>query len=192
MTATMHEQKPGDVDSRFQANEMNDLETQSALFPHLASRVISLEMTGQAPSFFDDVKRSAERGRRGEVVTVIRHSDGRIWLHTRNFYPGGIYRLPTGGIDAEEPALHAARRELWEETGLCAEPVDCLGILCYRLERAGVVIPFVSYIFLFQDGKHEPISRDAEEKIAGFKLVSPIQLTETAQTLRLAPLEWRD
>ena len=187
MTATTHEQKPGDVDSRFQPIEMNDLEALSALFPHLVSRVISLEMTGQAPSFFDDMKRSAEKGRRGEVVMVIRHSDGRIWLHTKSFYPGGIYRLLTGGIDTEEPALHAARRELWEEACLRADPVDCLGILCYRLERAGVVIPFISYVFVFQGGNHVPIPRDAGERIADFKLVSPIQLAETAQALRLVP-----
>ena len=192
MITISHEQKPGNVISRFQAIEMNDLETLSAPFPHLVSREISLEMTGQAPSFFDDMIHSAEKGRRGEVVMVIRHSDGRIWLHTKHFYPGGVYRLPTGGVDAEEPALHAACRELWEETGLRAEPTNCLGILRYRLERAGVVIPFVSYIFLFQGGKHEPVSHDPDEKIAGFKLVSPAQLAEKAQALRLVPLEWRD
>jgi len=39
------------------------------------------------------------------------------------------------------PALDAARRECWEETGIRAEPANCLGVLRYRLRRAGATRP---------------------------------------------------
>ncbi|MEW5958361.1 MAG: hypothetical protein AB1801_11585, partial [Chloroflexota bacterium] len=43
--------------------------------------------------------------RRGEVVMVVPTEQGDIWLHTKAFYPAGVYRLMTGGLETgEKPA----------------------------------------------------------------------------------------
>src|SRR5687767_8110547 len=58
------------------------------------------------------------KGRRGEVVLVIPDEEGRIWLHTKDFYPQGVYRLMTGGVKPKEAPDKAFLRETREETGL--------------------------------------------------------------------------
>jgi 8-oxo-dGTP pyrophosphatase MutT (NUDIX family) len=49
--------------------------------------------------------------------------DGRILL-IRNSYKG-VYTMPAGKIERGEVAIHAARRELWEEVGIDV-PVEAL------------------------------------------------------------------
>lgn len=176
----------------FRDVEQADLEALRTLFPSMVIRECGLSMDGPAPSFFDRLRQGLARGRRGEAVLVLRHESGRVWLHTKRSYPGGTYRLPSGGIEATEPALEAAGRELWEECGLRAAPADCPGILRYRLERRGVIIPFVSYVFLFEGGAHTPAARDADEGIVDFRLAWPAELCQTAQSLRGVPADWAD
>ncbi|HRU24699.1 MAG TPA: hypothetical protein P5569_12195, partial [Candidatus Latescibacteria bacterium] len=46
----------------------------------------------------------------GECVLTILTSQQSVWLHTKDFYPAGCYRLPTGGIKPEEHPDEAARQ----------------------------------------------------------------------------------
>ena len=58
---------------------------------------------------------------------VLNH-DNRVWLGRRRRKPGKVdefvggepklWQMPQGGIDGDEDPLAAARRELWEETGI--------------------------------------------------------------------------
>ncbi|MCS7179708.1 MAG: NUDIX domain-containing protein, partial [Anaerolineae bacterium] len=50
--------------------------------------------------------------REGEVVLLLRRADGSLLLHTKTFYPDGVYRLPSGGIRRGEKVLAAAAREV--------------------------------------------------------------------------------
>lgn len=174
------------------ALEQEDMAALSARFPHLVEKWAHLKMEGPAPSFFDELLRGLGKGRRGEVVLVIRHSNGQVWLHTKRFYPPGVYRLPSGGIWRDEPALDAARRECWEEAGLQAPICDCLGIMRYRLERAGVILPFISYFFVLDGGEESPRPRDGGEAIVDFRRVPPAELAQVAQSLRQLPPAWQD
>ena len=63
-----------------------------------------------------------ERDRRAEVVLILPRPGGRLVLITKPDYPGGVYRLPTGGIDPGEFVLAAASREALEESGLAIRP----------------------------------------------------------------------
>ena len=55
--------------------------------------------------------------RTAEVVLIVPRPDDCVLVHTKEFYPSGIWRLPTGGIQRSETIERALRREAVEETG---------------------------------------------------------------------------
>lgn len=55
-------------------------------------------------------------------ISLVVRQEGRLWLLRRTEQRGGFWQLPTGHVEAGESPLEAAQRELFEETGLRAEP----------------------------------------------------------------------
>jgi 8-oxo-dGTP diphosphatase len=57
---------------------------------------------------------------RSAVFAVLRDASGAVLLHRRcnTGYMDGRYDLPSGHVERNEPLLHAAMRELQEETGI--------------------------------------------------------------------------
>ena len=49
-------------------------------------------------------------------ILLVRQSDGAVWS------------APGGSIDPNETPADAVVREVWEETGLCTEPIRLLGV----------------------------------------------------------------
>jgi 8-oxo-dGTP pyrophosphatase MutT (NUDIX family) len=129
-------------------------------------------------------KITATRPRRGEVVMVVPDPHGAIWLHTKEFYPVGVYRLMTGGLDAGEAPAAALQREVEEETGFKVGIVRCLAVITYQLIGPNGMIPFVSYLFLTTPGAGLPQPTDPDEAISDFRKVEPGELANVAQHLR--------
>lgn len=80
--------------------------------------------------------------RDGEVLVIVpsrRAADGSL-----------VLGLPKGHIDEGETALEAARREIREETGVVAEPVDELGDVRYWYMREGRRVRKAVAFFLFR------------------------------------------
>jgi bis(5'-nucleosidyl)-tetraphosphatase len=69
--------------------------------------------------------------------------------------------LPKGHLDGDETELQAAVREVREETGVEAEPLEKLGEIEYTYERAGRPVDkrVVFYLFDYRDGE---LSHDQE------------------------------
>jgi len=65
---------------------------------------------------------------RPAVGIAVFNNDGHVWLGKR-FGQRGPYswQMPQGGIDKDEKPKAAARRELWEETGIRKKDVIFLG-----------------------------------------------------------------
>ena len=65
---------------------------------------------------------------RPAVGVAIFNAEGLVWLGKR-FGEAGPYswQMPQGGIDKDEKPKAAAKRELWEETGIRAKDVSLLG-----------------------------------------------------------------
>jgi len=135
--------------------------------------------------------RLASRKRCAEVVIVVQGDDGRVLLHTKTFYPPGVYRLLSGGVKPGESIIAAVEREACEETGLQVQIQRFLGIVRYRFHHHGETLPFTSYVFLVH-ATGQPQLQGGEESISDFCEVSPEELDEIARQLESLPSEWRD
>jgi len=74
-----------------------------------------------------------------EVCLVVCRPNGKLLTFTKTFYPPGVYRLLTGGVEPGESVLDVLRREI---DHFVAWGID--GIECYRPrntpeERAGLL-----------------------------------------------------
>jgi 8-oxo-dGTP pyrophosphatase MutT (NUDIX family) len=173
--------------------EARDLADLAGRFPDFVQRDLVVNMDGPGRGFFDEIRQGLQtKDRRGEVVLLLRRPDGRLWLHRKRVYPPAAYRLLSGGIQKNEPALDAAARECWEETGFVAPIVGCPGVLRYRLERAGASLRFISYFFVMDVSAAAPDPQDAGEQICSFRSIAPADLPGVAATLRSVPPDWQD
>ncbi len=164
---------------------MRGQEEAERLFGCPEVRCIDLGDWGDQERFWDMWK-----SRQAEVVLVLRRPDGRLVLHTKEFYPPGAYRLLTGGIKAGEPLLAAVERELMEETGLPAHILRFLGILVYRFRRHGQPMERASYVFLLEAGNEALQPLDEAEAITGFDEVPATELPGVAAQLAGLAGEW--
>lgn len=172
--------------------EDQDLKALRQQFPYLEERNLVLVMNGPNPSYFDELCKGPAKGRRAEVVLVACHADGTVWLHTKSFYPAGIYRLPSGGVHLGESAWEAAVRELREELGFEGQPAQCLGLVRYELFRRGRSLHFSSFVFRFETGTAEPHPQDSSEHISSFQRVPPAELANVARALMDLRGQWQD
>jgi len=69
-----------------------------------------------------------------------------------------VLALPKGHPDGDESELEAAVREVREETGVRAEPIEKLGDISYTYERRGRQIDkrVAFYLFEYREGELEP------------------------------------
>ena len=150
-------------------------------FPILTHRI---EMSpGSLASYRSQLKR-----RRGEILLVLARPSGEVLMHTKHFYPQGVYRLPTGGIDWHEPVWDAWHRELWEETQLKSTGERLLGVIGYEFVGPqstvdGDSVPFVSFVFQQADVTGDPVPLDLSEQISDFKWIPRSELTAAATEL---------
>ncbi|MEW5873592.1 MAG: NUDIX hydrolase [Candidatus Zixiibacteriota bacterium] len=63
------------------------------------------------------ISHSQRHGRRHDITLYI-EGDGKIAVIAKPFYPPGLYRAPSGGLDPDEDLETGAAREGLEETGL--------------------------------------------------------------------------
>lgn len=171
------------IETRINPEEIEELARQ---YGPIERRSYSLEV---GKKNFEDWQRALVNNRRGEVVFVVQQPVGLI-LHTKDFYPPGTYRLPSGGVRWGESVLSALHREAQEEMGL---KVDCfLGLLEYEFCCQGETMPFVSYVFLVREADGELAPQDKEEHILSFCQVPVAKLSAVADSLRAMEGDWRD
>ncbi|HUE25220.1 MAG TPA: NUDIX domain-containing protein [Solirubrobacteraceae bacterium] len=107
--------------------------------------------------------------RGGEVIVIVparRGSSG-----------GNVLALPKGHPDGDENEIEAATREIHEETGVRAEPVEKLGEVQYTYERKGHPVHkrVAFYLFEYRSGE---LAHDHE-----IEQVHWMPLEEAARTL---------
>lgn len=154
----------------------------------LEQRRYVLEIGERGFAFWQE-KRSNSRG---EVALFILRPNGNLILHTKESYPDGIYRVPTGGIERGEDVVTAVHREAREETGLTVTINRCLGILEYEFRYREEMLPFVSYVFLLRENDGQLHPQDEGERITAFWEVPLTELDAVAQNLQDIEADWRD
>jgi ADP-ribose pyrophosphatase YjhB (NUDIX family) len=105
--------------------------------------------------------------RTAEVVLIVPRRRERVLVHTKNFYPSGVWRLPTGGLRRRESIERAVRRESLEEIGLAQQPTRFLFHIHFRWERSEK--SFQSFGFLLSEAHGKIRSRDRREQISAFR-----------------------
>lgn len=144
-------------------------------------------------SFFESMRiRAREKDPPEDVVMVVPRPGGNVLLHTKIFYPGGTYRLPTGWIKAGESPDDAFAREFREELGFDGEIDRKLGMINYRFVRDGEPIESQSHVYLARETAIEPHPADEDEEISDFIEVRIGELPEVAKRLRSLRDEWSD
>ena len=134
------------------------------------------------------VTRITRDGRIGEVCMVLCRPDGHVWCAAKEYYPGHLARLLTGGIHNGEAVIDALHREIAEETGLVATSVHPLLHIQYQGVRA-----FQTYVFVCAVPDTRPVSHDPAERIHHFEALSPRMLcTRAVQLTRLPDLHSDD
>lgn len=174
-----------DIETLINPEEIEELSRQ---YGPIERRSYSLEVVRKS---FEDWRRVLAEKRRGEVVFVVKRPVGLI-LHTKDFYPPGTYRLPSGGVRWGESVLSALHREAQEEMGLEVEVDRFLGLLEYEFCCQGETMPFVSYVFLVREAGGELAPQDKEERILSFCQVPVAKLSAVADSLRAMEGDWRD
>lgn len=129
---------------------------------------------------------------RGEVIMVIVRPSGNVLLHTKDFYPTGVYRLLTGRVlwpDDVEQTLH---REVREETSLEVNVERLLGLIDYEFQWNGKALPFVSYVFELHEIGGELCCIDTDEGITEFREATINELSQVARQLEQLEPRWQD
>ena len=132
------------------------------------------------------------RRRDGEVALFIRRRNGNLILHTKDFYPDGVLRVPTGGIKPGEAVIAAVHRETMEETGLQVAVERFLALVEFEFHCQGQVIPYPSYGFLLREITGDLKALDPDERITAFGEVSFSELPAVATALENVPATWQD
>jgi ADP-ribose pyrophosphatase YjhB (NUDIX family) len=125
--------------------------------------------------------------RAAEVGMVVRRKSGKLLLNTKEFYPEGVFRIPTGGVKEGEPVERALLREVAEETNLRVEVERFLAVITHH--ASGRERPFTTYAFLLREVAGNLKVNDPGERISGWLEVDVEDLKGVAE--RLAGLEGR-
>lgn len=127
--------------------------------------------------------------RTGEVAMVVLRKDGKVLLNTKDFYPDGAFRIPTGGIRPEESVEAALLRETKEEMNLDVAVERFLATVTYDVP--GHPRAFTTYVFLLRELGGELRINDPDERISGWREVDASALKGVAERLAGLAGEWR-
>ena len=157
-----------------------------------AGQIEDVTLRYKNSSFFNKMKASVLRDRRGEVVFCVTRSDGRIIAITCSEYPRGIFRIPTGGIGHGEDIVSAVYREVKEELGLDVEIEEFSGVVRIRFEHANEHVMFYSYMFMLSERGGRLLLDASDDEISEVKVVNTDELAGIVEELNNIQGKWSD
>lgn len=185
--------------------DLEELDTLAAAWGSPAR--LSVALAVDSPFLTGPKQKLVSGGRRAEICFVMHRGSpaGGVLLEHVAYYPAGVFRLPTGGIQAGEGVMETLAREIAEETGLtvgdgplCVAVERLLGVVDYTLHHAtwGRAAYYATYAFLVrmpEGARLDP--QDPEEQSADWRWLPARELAELADALEVvgavAP-QWGD
>jgi len=92
------------------------------------------------------VRASQKRGRKHDVTMAILGEPGVIVI-AKPWYPQGLYRLPSGGLEPGESIEDGFAREAWEETGVAVSIAAYHARIDVEFTGPEQTIPWTSHVF---------------------------------------------
>lgn len=96
------------------------------------------------------------KDRDGEIAYILRNPVGEMMVVRKSYYPKGILRLPTGGVEGQESPCDTLIREVKEETGIDVRKARYVLRVDYRLSLDGVDKPFQTHCFIVDVKSERP------------------------------------
>ena len=174
--------------NKFNENEYNDICRKF----NSSGNIEDVTIRYTQSSYFNKLKSSIQRDRRGEAVFCVIRPNGRIIAVTCDEYPEGIYRIPTGGIGHNEDVTSAVFREVKEELGLAVRVRNFAGIVRIRFEHADDSEMFYSYIFILDETGGRLLEDASDDEIGEVREVSLEELQQIVDSLGKIPGRWKD
>ena len=106
---------------------------------------------------------STSQPERMHDITFFIERGGRFAVITKPFFPPGVWRAPSGGLDPGEDIESGAKREALEETGLAIELERYLVRVEARFTLGEIVEPWRTHVFLARTFEDELRPRDTRE-----------------------------
>jgi ADP-ribose pyrophosphatase YjhB (NUDIX family) len=184
-TSRLTSERGGLLDTDSRGSEIAQLST---LYGVPAYRQCLLEVSQETYRRWSKGKRK----RQGEVVLFIRRINGNLILHTKDFYPPGTLRVPSGRLRKDERLADAVHREALEETALTVAIDRFLAIVKFEFRYQNISILFGSYLFSLRELGGELRAADAGEHISAFVEVRPSELGSVADRLESMLGAWHD
>ena len=129
------------------------------LYGRPEERTVRFEMDERE---FDGLKKSQKNGRSHDVTIFIR-KDGKFIVIAKHFYPPGLYRVPSGGINPGEDFISGMKREAREETGCDIDPKSYVMRIKVDFFHGSETVNWVSHIFVADYLSGELVQRDTKE-----------------------------
>jgi len=103
------------------------------------------------------IKSTTMNGRIHDITLFISKNDGYIFI-SKAFYPPGLFRAPSGGVNFGEDFEEGAKREAREETGVEIELEIFMLIIDVQFKSEDDFLDWRSYIFKasYVSGEIEP------------------------------------
>lgn len=171
-------------------NELEFKEISEKLNTSPVIRDVTIEYANS--SYFNKLKTSVRRDRRGEVVFCVIRPNGRIIAITCEEYPEGIFRIPTGGIGHEEDIIGAVHREVMEELGLTVEIRRFCGVMRIRFVHASQSVMFYSYVFILAETGGRLLEDASDDEVSAISEIGLDELEKIVDELGNIQGKWKD
>jgi 8-oxo-dGTP pyrophosphatase MutT (NUDIX family) len=121
---------------------------------------------------FSNLKKSQKNGRSHDVTLFIRKDDKFIVI-AKHFYPPGLFRAPSGGVEFGEDFVSGSEREALEETGCKVSLQKYILRIDVAFYHRSEIVDWVSHVFVadYVSGDLSPQDTDEirEVRVAGIE-----------------------